>query len=211
MAAAIDFYFDFSSPYGYFGAAEIDDLAQRHGRRVIWHPVLLGALYKSIGTGPNIGYPHKGEYFYRDAARTARFLGLPYRLPSHFPVATQVAARAFYVIADGAPDATPAKPQMRKERARDFALACLRAYFVDDIDIGEPARVLDIAAVLGEDRARLAAALEDPAVKQRLREANDAALARGVFGSPFFIVDDERFWGSDRLSQLERWLAEGGF
>jgi 2-hydroxychromene-2-carboxylate isomerase len=55
------------------------------------------------------------------------------------------------------------------------------------------------------------AALADPAVKARLRAEVDAAIARGVFGSPYFVVDGEPFWGHDRLDQVERWLATGGW
>ena len=68
-----------------------------------------------------------------------------------------------------------------------------------------------MAAGLGVQRDEVAAALEDPALKARFKADAEAALARGVFGSPFFIIDGEAFWGSDRLPQLEKWLAEGGF
>ena len=59
--------------------------------------------------------------------------------------------------------------------------------------------------------AELAAALADPAVKQRLKHETDGAAQAGVFGSPFVIVDGEPFWGADRLDQVERWLATGGW
>lgn len=71
--------------------------------------------------------------------------------------------------------------------------------------------VLDIAAEVGVDKAALAAVLAGPEIRNRLAAEVDLALARGVFGSPYFIVDGEGFWGSDRLPQLERWLATGGF
>jgi 2-hydroxychromene-2-carboxylate isomerase len=57
----------------------------------------------------------------------------------------------------------------------------------------------------------LAAALADPAVKERLRTETEAALAKGMFGAPYVIIDGEAFWGADRLPQIERWLASGGF
>ena len=68
-----------------------------------------------------------------------------------------------------------------------------------------------MAAGLGIDPAALIAAVGDPAIKARLREETDRSLARGVFGSPFVIVDGEPFWGADRLEQMERWLATGGW
>ena len=108
--------------------------------------------------------------------------------------------RAFYWVADR--DAG---------KARELAKALYRAYFVDGIDISAPSAVLDIAASIGVDRAALAAALEDPAVKERAKREVDAAIAAGVFGSPFFIVDGEPFWGSDRMPMIEEWVRRGGW
>jgi hypothetical protein len=86
--APIDFYFDFSSPYGYFAAEKIDDLAARYGRTVLWHPFLLGVTFKVTGLGPLPGIPLKGAYSLHDIARSARYFGLPFRQPSVFPIPT---------------------------------------------------------------------------------------------------------------------------
>jgi hypothetical protein len=102
-AAPVDFYFDFSSPYGYFAAEKIDALAARHGRTVHWHPFLLGATFKVTGLGPLPGIPLKGAYSMHDIERSARFFGLPYRQPSTFPIPTQHAARAFLWLNDRSP------------------------------------------------------------------------------------------------------------
>ena len=71
--------------------------------------------------------------------------------------------------------------------------------------------VLEIAKSVGLDTDALANALEDPALKERAKREVDAAIAAGVFGSPFFIVDGEPFWGVDRLPMLEQWVAKGGW
>ena len=68
-----------------------------------------------------------------------------------------------------------------------------------------------VAATLGFAADTVRAALADDAVKNRTREIVDAAVAKGAFGSPFFFVDGEPFWGSDRLDQIERWIATGGW
>ena len=199
MTAPIDFYFDFSSPYGYFGAEQIDALAERYGRKVNWHPMLLGVVFKSVGTAPLPSIPVKGPYSLNDIRRTARFFGLPYVHPSRFPLATQQAGRAFTWLSDRDP-----------LLARNFALATYRAYFTADRDISDRAVLLELAAGLGVNATELSAGLADESLKARFKANVEAALARGVFGSPFFIVDGEPFWGSDRLPQLEKWLAEGG-
>ena len=200
MTAPIDFYFDFSSPYGYLASEMIGPLAARFGRNVDWHPVLLGVVFKSTGSAPLASIPLKGEYSMNDVARSARYHGVPYRRPSEFPIATQHAARGFFWLAD-----------RNRQLAREFAQACYRSYFVDDKNIAQPDVLRDIAASLGIDPAQFSTAANEPAAKERLKAEVDLAMARGVFGSPYFIVDSEAFWGVDRLPQLEKWLAEGGF
>jgi 2-hydroxychromene-2-carboxylate isomerase len=199
-SAAIDFYFDFSSPYGYLMSEKIDDLAARHGRAVQWRPVLLGPVLKATGAVPLTQAPLKGDYSRRDFVRSARFLGVPFTQPLKFPIATQVAARAYYWMGD-----------QDHAVARSFARTLFRAYFTELRDISEPAVVLELAAKAGIDDAALKLALTSTELKDHLRAEVDAALARGVCGSPYVIIDGEPFLGVDRLPQIECWLANGGF
>ena len=90
-------------------------------------------------------------------------------------------------------------------------MALYGAFFVDGRNIGETEVVLDLATSLGIDREALTSALQDPQVKEKLKVVTDDAIARGIFGSPFVIVDGEAFWGSDRLDQVRRWLETGGW
>jgi len=200
MPAAIDFYFDYSSPYGYFAAMKIDDLAAKNGRSVNWKPILLGAVFKVTGGQPLPMLPLKGPYALRDILRSARFHGLPYQQPSKFPVATQAPARAFYWVNDRDP-----------ALAKKLAQALYQAYFVQDLDISSPEITADVAATLGLQRDEVLAALNDAAVKDRLKNEVDAAIKLGVFGSPYIVVDGEPFWGIDRFDQIEHWLARGPF
>ena len=200
MAAPLDFYFDFSSPYGYFAATKIDALAARYERSVAWKPVLLGAVFKVTGGAPLPTLPLKGEYAMRDIERSARFHGIAYKRPSKFPIASQAPARAFYWLHERDP-----------QRAAELALALYRAYFADNLDISSPDVTAGVAASRGLNRDDVLAAINDAAVKDALRREVDAAIARGVFGSPYIVVDGEPFWGFDRFAQLERWLAQGPF
>ena len=200
MPATIDFYFDFSSPYGYLAGTQIEALAAKHGRTVNWHPVLLGAVFKLTGGVPLASIPLKGEYSARDMARCARLLGVPFKLPSKFPIATQAAARL-----------TVWAQQSDTTRAKELAAALYHAYFAEDCDISNPDVSADVAVVCGYERAAALAAMNDASVKDRLRQEMDEAIARKVFGSPYFIVDGEPFWGADRLDHVERWLATGGW
>ena len=200
MSQPIEFYFDFSSPYGYLASEKIDDLAARHGRKVKWRPILLGVVFKQTGGAPLTTLPLKGEYSLHDFSRSARFLDVPYTHPETFPINTMHAARAYYWL-----------HEQNCEAARAFAHSVYRAYFRDGRDIAEVAVVLELATRHGADRATLAEALNSAALKERLKVECDAALAKGVFGSPYISVDGEPFFGADRLPQIERWLAAGGF
>jgi 2-hydroxychromene-2-carboxylate isomerase len=200
MPAPIEFYFEFSSPYGYIASQQVDDVGLRLGREVSWHPFLLGPVFKATGQGPLVDVPMKGDYSRHDFARSARFHGVPFRMPSKFPVGSVAALRAFYWVHDRDP-----------AKAKALAKAVYSAFFAADRDISAPETVVEIASACGIDGAALAAALGDPAVKDRAKAEVDAALAKGVFGSPYFIVDGEPFWGNDRIPMLEAWVQRGGW
>lgn len=200
MSAPIDFWFDFSSPYGYLMAERIDALAQKHGRSVRWRPFLLGAVFKHTGGQPLPAHPMKGPYSRHDLERSARFLGVPLKLPESFAVSAHQACRVFYWL-------DSRNPQL----ARDFAQAVYRAFFVEGRDLTSVEVLADIGEKLGIAREAVAAATADDAVKTHLREVCEAAIAGNVFGSPFVVIDGESFWGADRLPQIERWLETGGF
>lgn len=201
MPAPLEFWFDLSSPYGYLAAQKIDALAAKFGRTVDWRPMLLGVVFKQLGTVPLMQLPLKGEYSKRDFFRSARFHGIAdFRMPSTFPIATQAPAR----IVIWTKRSDPAL-------AVRVAKALYRAYFVDDIDISKPENAAAVAAKEGVDAAAARAAVDDPVIKDALKREVEDGIARGVFGSPFVIVGDEPFWGLDRFDQLERWLATGGF
>jgi 2-hydroxychromene-2-carboxylate isomerase len=95
--------------------------------------------------------------------------------------------------------------------AKRLARTLYRAYFAEDRNISKPEVTVEVASTLGIEASALSRALDDAAVKDRLRREVDAAIGRGVFGSPYIVVDGEPFWGADRLDHIERWLATGGW
>ena len=79
------------------------------------------------------------------------------------------------------------------------------------INISVPAAVIAVAQDQGIDGEDLRTALQDPVVKQRLRDQVELTMSYGVFGSPYIIVDGEPFWGVDRLPHIDQWLSQGGW
>jgi 2-hydroxychromene-2-carboxylate isomerase len=200
MAAAIEFYFDFSSPYGYLAAQRIDEVVEEYGREVAWKPFLLGALFKTTGSQPLLDIPMKGDYARHDLARSARLYDIPFVLPETFPFMSVAACRATYWL--GERDA---------EDAKELAAALFGAAFGAGQNISRPEEVAAVAAKLGHDEAEVLAAVQDQRIKDLLRREVDAAIAKGVFGSPYIIVDGEPFWGCDRLDDIAVWLETGGW
>ena len=200
MAEPIDFYFEFASPYGYLASLRIDTIANAYEREVTWRPIMLGAALKVTGAGPNMNLPLKGPYLLHDAPRFARLLDAPFKLPPVMPMNSLAASRAFWWLNGQDPD-----------MAKGFAQCVYHAHWGEGRDLSTPEQVAEVGSTLGLAPAELIAATQDPAIKAKLKEETDRSLERGVFGSPFILVDGEPFWGADRLDQVERWLATGGW
>ena len=200
MPDPVEFYFDFSSPYGYIASEKIDALAAKYGREVTWRPFLLGVAFKTTGGVPVPTIPLKGAYHLRDIIRTTKYYSVPYRHPTVFPISSVSPSRAFYWLEARDPRRAPA-----------LARALYRAYFVDDVDISSAGNTVAVCAKFGLKSDEVRAGISDQAIKDRTRIEVDKAIARGAFGSPFIVVDGESFWGSDRLDQIDKWLATGGW
>jgi 2-hydroxychromene-2-carboxylate isomerase len=191
----IEFWFDFASGYAYFAALEIDALAERHGRTVLWRPFTLGAAFKATGAQGLSRTPLKRDYARRDWERLARLRAVPFSPPADHPKTGLPAIRAFYHV-----------DRKDQDVAASLAKRIITDYFQNGLDSDDPNAVAATAASLGIDRDAILAGIADPEVKLIARQQGEQAVARGVFGSPWIFVDGEPFWGSDRLPMVERWL-----
>ncbi|ABL69559.1 2-hydroxychromene-2-carboxylate isomerase [Paracoccus denitrificans] len=195
----IEFWFDFSSGYAFFAAQEIDALSSRVGRAVLWRPYMLGTAYKVTGARGLSSTPLKRDYARRDWARIAEPRGLSFHLPPEHPRVALAATRAFYWIETQNPDA-----------ASGFAKRIFEGYFSEGLDTSSPEAVAAFALEFGCKPEDLLAGIMDPVIKARTTELAEDAVARGVFGSPFFLVDGEPFWGWDRMGMMEDWIGAAG-
>ena len=198
---AIEIYFDFVSPYGWIAAENIGEMATRLARPLRWHPILLKAtVIDTMGLPPPLETPLKGPYLRHDIARSLRFHGLSLAGSARLGFSSVAAARAALWVRSAAP-----------EYLHALILALYRAHWSDGRDISAPDAVLDIVASIGLQRTDAAAALQSDVIKQALVDENAAAIRAGIFGSPTFVVDGEKFWGADRLPMVEAWIARGGW
>ena len=198
----LEFHFDFLSPYGYFASRSVEALAERHHRAVVWHPMLLGVtVMKVMGLKPLLETPLKGDYVRRDVARLSRMLDLPLCRSLHNPPKSSlVPARAVCWAKRHAPQAVP-----------DLVHALYAALWRHGIDLDEPDDLLRVALPPSVDVRALVDAAKGKEAANLLRQSVEGSVAKGVFGSPTIIIDDEPFWGFDRFDQAERWLASGSW
>lgn len=198
--APLEFYFDLSSPYAYLTSTWIDKLAAKYDRTVKWQPILLGPAFKETGMRPLFHQPMRGNYGVRDFLRSAHLLGVQAVVPKAFPYISLKAARCFYWLELNQP-----------KYAVMFAKACFKEYFVNGRAPTTNEILAPLAQNLGCDHIGMIAGHETMDIKAYLQHINDQALAKGVFGAPYVIVDGEPFWGNDRKDQIEFWLKTGGF
>jgi 2-hydroxychromene-2-carboxylate isomerase len=196
----IHFYFDFISPFGYLASLRIDDLAARNGYATDWHSFLTGVtIMKVMGLPPVPKTPLKSAYAQHDARRYCRRHGIELgRAFGREPSNPLPAGRIYHWLRNHRPDA--AKPVARN---------LFHAYWIEDRDIGDPDVALACAEAGGADMSALIAALADGSAAKLLRDATDDAVAKGVFGSPFFRVGDEPFFGVEKMELMEEWLQQG--
>jgi 2-hydroxychromene-2-carboxylate isomerase len=182
---SVTFYFDLGSPYAYLSAERLEAVLPGS---VCWQPVLLGGLFKLTGRSSWA----LGDYRRRQAGmagieRRTRDYGLaPMRWPDPWPADYLLAMRATtFAFASG--------------RGREFTEQAFRSAFRDGRQLQVEAHVLDVGAQVGLDRDELRDATRDPQIKQALRDATDVAYERGVIGVPTIAINEQLFWGDDRL------------
>jgi 2-hydroxychromene-2-carboxylate isomerase len=189
----LEIYWDFSSPFAYLGSTQAEELAKRTGAELVWRPMLLGGLFKTIGQveAPILTWSDaKRSYYLRDLARWAEHWSVPFNFPSRFPMMSIKAMRCWLALPDDQRDAF---------RAKTF-----RAYWAEDRDIADDATLSELIGDGGKD---VLAKTQDPAIKKALIDATDHAVKAGVFGAPTWVVDGkDLYWGQDRIVLVERQL-----
>jgi 2-hydroxychromene-2-carboxylate isomerase len=209
--AAVDFFFDYSSPFSYIASERVDAML---GDAARWVPLLLGGLFKAIGT-PNVPLftqsPSKRRHTDADLLRQARRAEVPFSWPTRFPMNTVLALRVT-LAADAIERGTNAPSGnglAMGAKTRALIRHIFRAYWVEDLDISSEKPLAVFIEDVGLDARAVLTLAGDPSTKDALRAATDGAVALGVFGAPTFVVhpggrEPSLFWGADRLDLATR-------
>lgn len=185
----LQFWFEFASTYSYLSAMRVQEVADKAGVSVSWHPFWLGPIFKSQGwdSSPFNLFPVKGQYMWRDMARICKARGLPLVHPEPFPQNGILAARTALLA-------------LRDPGGPEFCRAVYAAEFGEGKTISDPDLIRALLERCGLSPARVDEAGTEPA-KAALKDKVAKAMELGIFGAPSFVVGDELFWGDDRLEQ----------
>jgi 2-hydroxychromene-2-carboxylate isomerase len=195
MSPKVEFLFDFGSPNAYLSHRVIPAIEARTGVTFEYVPVLLGGVFKATGNrSPAEAFGGIRNKLAYEGLETKRFVarhGLTkYRANPHFPVNTLLIMRG----AEAARDLGVFAP---------YVEACFAAMWEDGLKMDDPAVAGKALADAGLPARELLEKTQDQAVKDRLLASTNAAVERGVFGSPSFFVGPELYFGKDRLRDVE--------
>ncbi len=196
----LEFHFDFGSPNAYLSHLVIPTIEERVGVTFDYQPVLLGGVFKATGNAsPAVtlqGIKNKGEY---RTIETKRFLMkhsiTTFSSNPFFPVNTlQIMRGAIF-----------AKTQEHSKKGffKKYIDAIYRHMWREPKKMDEADVIQDALEASGLPGADIMAAMQDPAIKQTLIDNTNRSVAMGAFGSPTFFVDNEIFFGKDKLRDLE--------
>lgn len=192
----IEFHFDFGSPTTYLAHTQLPRIARETGAELVYHPMLLGGVFKAAGNVSPVTVAAKGRWMAQDIARWARRWGVPFAFNPHFPVNTLTLMRGAVGL------------QLRQPA--DFTRyvdAVFHAMWVAPRNLSDPAEVAAVLTGAGFDPAAFMALVGDAEVKAQLVANTEASVGRGVFGAPTCFVGDEMHFGQDRLDFVREALA----
>ena len=194
----IEFHFDFGSPNAYLAHRVIPAIERRTGASFAYVPVLLGGVFKLTGNRSPAeafaGVRNKPEYERLETERFVKRHGITdFRRNPFFPVNTLTIMRG-------------AVAAQRLGIFERYVGEIYRNMWSEPKKLDDPTILRAALIESGFDPDRFAALVQEPDVKQALLDNTRRSVARGTFGSPTFFVDDEIFFGKDRLRDIEEMI-----
>jgi 2-hydroxychromene-2-carboxylate isomerase len=190
----VEFFFDYGSPFSYLANSQLPGIAARTGASIVYRPMLLGAVLKATGNSSPMAVPAKGRYMSRDLERWAKRYGVAFQR-NPFPFLGNTLRLMRGAVAS------------QKLGVFDrYHPAVFSAAWGNPLDLGDEKIFQAVLLGAGIDAGELLRSIDDQSTKDKLRQATELAVERGVFGAPAFFVGGELFWGNDRLDFVERAL-----
>lgn len=188
MSKTVEFLFDLGSPTTYLAYTQLPAICEQTDSQLIYIPILLGGVFKATGNASPATIPAKGRHMILDLDRYARRYGVPLKFNPHFPINTLMLMRAVTGIQLHHP-----------ERFVAFIDCLFKALWIDGRNLNDPATVAAVLSNNGFDPNEVLALAADETVKATLKDNTEKAVQRGVFGVPSMFVDNQLYFGQDRL------------
>lgn len=183
----VDFWYSIGSTYSYLSVMRLDQVARSQKVRFRWRPFNVRHVMVTQKNIPFKDKPTKTAYMWRDIERRSNRYGLSPTLPAPYPLPELVGANQIAVLG------------VREGWVADYTRETYRLWFERSLPAGEAPNLTQALRAIGQDPTRVLAAATAPEIEAELRRETEEAMARGVFGSPSFVVGGEVFWGDDRL------------
>jgi 2-hydroxychromene-2-carboxylate isomerase len=201
MALHIDYYASLNSPWTHLGAARIRGMAAAQDASIRIYPVDFGEIFANSGGLPlPKRAPQRQAYRLQELARWRERLGIPINIqPKNFPSSETLTSGCVIAIRETIGD----------EPAIKLAHAVLKAVWERELNPSDPETLAMLIKECGLDGGEILKLGAEPRWAERRVSDTKAALDRGVFGAPSYVIGDDIFWGQDRLEFVERRLARG--
>jgi len=195
MAKTVEFYFDVGSPYSYLAYKTLPGIAAAHGAPIVWRPMLLGGVCKAPDNRSPAENPAKSKWMQQDLQRWAQRYSVAFNHNPYFPVNTLTLMRGAVGL------------QMQGPIFHKYLDAIFHAMWGEPRNLGAADELAGVLRQAGIDVDTFYSLVNDPAVKEQLKNNTQDAVARGVFGAPTFFVGEQMYWGQDRLEFVAEALS----
>ena len=185
MTKSIDFYFDFISPYSFLAYKKFKLSYQKSEIKMNYMPILLGGLHKLGGITAPAFNKRKMKNMKNDCELVAKKNNIQFKWNEKFPINSLYLMRGYLIVDD-------------KLKNKFFDL-CFDAYWKHNIDILNKENVKDILRNSSIDENIYFEKIQNPKIKEKLKQLTNDAFEKDIFGAPTFIVNNKIFWGQDRL------------
>jgi 2-hydroxychromene-2-carboxylate isomerase len=201
-ATRLEFFYDYSSPWTYLAFTRVEKLCVATGAELIWRPILVGGIFNTTNPSVYEARQHpvraKARYMLKDLGDWAAHCGVSIRFPpTVFPVNSVKALRGALVA-------------LEHGLISSYSRAIFASYFDEDLDISRDEVLRPVVERVGLDVVEYFDKINRPDYKERIRANTDECVRRGGFGSPTMFVEDDMYFGNDRLELVERALRRPG-
>ena len=185
MNKAVDFYFDFASPYSFLAHKQIRRIEEKENVKINYKPIFLGGLHKLAGITAPAYITSKAKFMIRDCKMVSKKLNIKFKFNPLFPINSLNLMRGLLSI----------NSNLKKSYIDFF----FNAYWQDGLDLNDEKIIFDTLKKCKVKKNDFLKKIKDQKIKNKLKKLTQDAYDKDIFGTPTFMVNKKIFWGQDRL------------